>query len=161
MEVWYEGAITSLEGGVMAMIGEMWCPKCEGDAYHLNGFVRGLQRYKCKGCGCNFTQRHKHGVPRSRKMLALLLYISGVSMTRTAQIIGVSPTSIVNWVREFGREFALPDGHGEVVEVEMDEMWHYLQSKKNASGSGELLSIRVTGCSDIFVVPERKGMSGD
>jgi hypothetical protein len=92
-------------------------------------------------------------------MLAMLLYLSGLSMTRTAKIIGVSPTSIVNWVREFGKEFALPEGSGEVIEIEIDEMWHYIQSKKTASGSGELLNIKLTECLDIFVVRDTKEMS--
>lgn len=135
----------------------LWCPKCESEAYVRNGFIRGLQRYRCKSCGCNFSQRHRHGVSRPRKLLALLLYISGLSMTRTAKIVGVTPTSIVNWVRAFGREFALPDGKGEVVEVEIDEMWHYLQSKKTNAGSGAWLNIRLAGCSDIFVVPAMNG----
>ncbi len=72
----------------------MWCPKCESDAYRKNGYVFGLQRYKCKACGCNFTQSHRYGVPRTRKMLAMLLYPSGLSMTRTAKIIGVSPPAL-------------------------------------------------------------------
>ncbi len=78
-------------------------------------------------------------------------------MTRTAKIVGVTPTSIVNWVRAFGKEFSLPQGHGEVVEIEIDEMWHYLNSKKTNAGSGAWLNIRLTGCSDIFVAPATKG----
>jgi hypothetical protein len=29
------------------------------------------------------------------------------------------PTSIVNWVREFGKKFALPEGSGEVIELKL------------------------------------------
>jgi len=136
----------------------MWCPKCESESHKKNGFLRGKQRYKCLKCGCQYTQSRKHGVPRPVKMLALLLYISGLSMTRIAQIVGVSTTSIVNWIRAFGKEFQLPEGYGEVVEVEVDEMWHYVQSKKTSSGSGAWLNIKLTGCSDIFVAPATKGM---
>jgi transposase-like protein len=63
-------------------------------------------------------------------MFALMFYISGLSMTRTAKIVGVSPTSIVNWVREF----ELPQGHGEVVEVGINEMWHYIQKNEQTLG---------------------------
>lgn len=108
----------------------IWCPKCESKKYVKNGKMQGLQRYKCKHCSCNFTQKEPRGRSRQLKFTALLLYISGLSMTRTAKIVGVSATSIVNWVREFGKEFKLPQGHGKVVEVEIDEMWHYLNSKK-------------------------------
>ncbi len=130
----------------------MYCPKCESGDYVKNGKHHGKQRYKCKRCGCQFTQNHKHGVARPRKMLALLLYLSGLSMNRTAQIVGVSPVSVMNWMRAFGKEFEMPEGYGEVVEVEIDEMWHFLQSKKTSSGSGVLLKLKLTGCSDIYVV---------
>ena len=132
----------------------MWCPKCESDQYVKNGFLRGKQRYKCKRCGCQFTQAYKHGVARPKKLLALLLYLSGLSINRTAKIVGVSATSVVNWIRAFGKEFSMPQGYGEVVEVEIDEMWHYIQSKKTGSGSGALLNIKLTGCSDMWVVPD-------
>ena len=135
----------------------LWCPKCECASYVKNGKAQGRQRYKCKGCGCNFTQAHRHGVPRLVKMFALLLYLSGLSMNRTAQIVGVSPVSVMNWIKAFGHEFDLPQGYGEVLEVEIDEMWHYLGSKKTSTGSGGLLNIRLTGFSGIMVVSGTSG----
>ena len=131
---------------------KLWCPKCESESYVKNGKVGGKQRYKCKQCGCNFTQSHAHGKPRLVKMFALMLYLSGMSMNAISKVVGVSDVSVMKWIKKFGNEFDLPEGYGEVVEVEIDEMWHYLSSKKTNTGSGELLNIRLKGFSGCIVV---------
>ena len=64
----------------------IFCPKCESENYVKNGVLRGKKRYKCKNCGCQFTRSSKHGKPRVVKMFALMLYISDLSMTRTAKM---------------------------------------------------------------------------
>ena len=33
---------------------EIICKGCGASDYVKNGYVRGLQRYRCKECGCNF-----------------------------------------------------------------------------------------------------------
>ncbi|WP_407651239.1 transposase-like zinc-binding domain-containing protein [Candidatus Bandiella euplotis] len=35
------------------------CKKCSSSKYVKNGNIRGMQRYKCKECGCNFTNRER------------------------------------------------------------------------------------------------------
>ena len=39
----------------------MKCPKCKGEEKTKNGFKNGVQRYKCKTCGCNYTRSRPHG----------------------------------------------------------------------------------------------------
>jgi transposase-like protein len=53
---------------------EIICKRCQATEYVKNGMVRGLQRYRCRKCFCNFTATKPHGKPAAIKALALLLY---------------------------------------------------------------------------------------
>ena len=63
-----------------------------------NGFMRGKQRYRCKACGLNFTDTPPRGMPLRVKVTAVLLYLSGLSMNRTAKLLGVSTPSVQAWI---------------------------------------------------------------
>ena len=49
----------------------MECPKCEGEEKTKNG----VQRYKCKTYGCNYTNRTPHGYSIEVKREALRYYL--------------------------------------------------------------------------------------
>src|SRR4051794_1601320 len=67
-----------------------------GQAIHTNG----LQRYRCKACGLNFTDTPPRGMPLRVKVTAVLLYLSGPSMNRTAKLLGVSTPSVMTWIEQ-------------------------------------------------------------
>ena len=52
------------------------CKKCNKTRIVKNGIARGKQRYKCKDCGCNFTQGDDRVKKENeaKKSLAVLLY---------------------------------------------------------------------------------------
>lgn len=56
------------------------CKRCGSGEQTRNGFMRGKQRYRCKGCGLNFTDSPPRGMPFQLKVTAVLLYVSGLSM---------------------------------------------------------------------------------
>ena len=58
----------------MAMLS---CKSCSGTEATKNWFVRGLQRYRCRACGCNFTNTTPMGEPVAMKAMAVLLYAMG------------------------------------------------------------------------------------
>ena len=66
------------------------CKRCGSEEHVKNGLMRGKQRYRCKACGLNFTDTPLRGKPLALKVAAVLLYVSGLSMNRTAQLLGVS-----------------------------------------------------------------------
>src|SRR3954463_3987286 len=70
----------------------MWlrCKRCGSEQHVKNGLMRGQQRYRCKACGLNFTDTPPRGKPLALKVAAVLLYVSGQSMNRTAKLLGVS-----------------------------------------------------------------------
>jgi hypothetical protein len=101
--------------------------------------MRGKQRYRCKACGLNFTDTPPRGMPLRVKVTAVLLYLSGLSMNRTAKLLGVSTPSVMTWIEQFAEAYAQkPEPEGRAVVVELDEMWHFLKKSGTNSGSGRL-----------------------
>src|ERR1044071_5807440 len=90
--------------------------------------MRNKQRYRCKACGLNFTDTPPRGKALAVKAAAVLLYVSGLSMNRTAQLLGVSAPTIQAWLELFAAAYAQkPEPEGRAVVIELDEMWHYLK----------------------------------
>ena len=117
----------------------MKCNICEQDKFYKNGFHHGVQRWKCKNCGYQVTK------PEARKSqkwvnFAICLYAVGLSFRTIGKIVGVSDVTILNWVRNFAMlNYEKPEPKGEIV-IEMDEMWHFVGSKKTNCGFGRLIA---------------------
>src|SRR5919107_1159415 len=92
---------------------ELCCKRC-GSAEHVkNGLMRGKQRYLCKACG--------------------------LSMNRTAKLLGVSTPTVQAWLEQFAAAYAQkPNPEGRAVVIELDEMGHDLKKSPSRSGSGKL-----------------------
>jgi transposase len=115
------------------------CKRCGGGEYIRNGLMRGKQRYRCKACGLNFTDTPPRGMPLRVKVTAVLLYLSGLSMNRTAKLLGVSTPSVMAWIEQFAKTYAQkPEPEGRALVIELDEMWHYLKKRPTSSGCGKL-----------------------
>jgi hypothetical protein len=55
-------------------------------------------------------------------------------MNAIGRMLKVEPSTILYWVKNFVlKTYAKPTPQGEVV-IELDEMWHFLRSKKTRSG---------------------------
>ena len=118
---------------------EARCKRCGGAKYVKNGLMRGKQRYLCKTCGLTFTDTPARGKPLAMKIGAVLLYVSGLSMNRTAKLLGVSTPTIQAWLEQFAAAYAQkPEPEGRAVVIELDEMWHCLKKSQSRSGFGKL-----------------------
>jgi len=114
------------------------CKRCGKSNFTKNGFVRGMQRYRCKSCGCNFTCTPARGCPPVLKVLAILLYSMGSTSYRyIAYLLGVSHVSVYKWIRSAAASIPEPDIPDDIKEIELDEMWHFLGSKKTKDGYGK------------------------
>jgi transposase len=115
------------------------CKGCGSEEHIKNGFMRGKQRYRCKACGLNFTDTPPPGKPLAMKVTAVLLYVSGLSMNRTAKLLGVSTPTIQAWIEQFAQAYGQkPEPEGRALVIELDEMWHYVKKSRTSSGSGRL-----------------------
>ena len=118
---------------------ELRCKRCGSGEHTRNGFMRGQQRYRCRSCGLNFTDTPPRGKPFALRVTAVLLYVSGLSMNRTAKLLGVSTPTVMAWIERFAEVYAQkPEPKGRAVVVELDEMWHFLKKSRTSSGSGKL-----------------------
>jgi transposase len=115
------------------------CKRCRSTEQVKNGLMRGKQRYRCKGCGLNFTDTPPPGKPLAMKATAVLLYVSGLSMNRTAKLLGVSTPTVQAWLEQFAKAYGQkPEPEGRAVVIELDEMGHYLKKSRTSCGSGRL-----------------------
>jgi transposase len=123
------------------------CKRCGSEEQVKNGLMRGKQRFLCKGCGLNFTDTPARGKPLAMKAAAVLLYVSGLSMNRTAKLLGVSTPTVQVWLEQFAQAYAhKPEPEGRAVVIELDEMWHYLKKSPSRSGSGRLGIVLQASC---------------
>jgi transposase-like protein len=117
------------------------CKKCSSTLLVKAGFINGNQRYKCKDCGCQFQPNRRKGKLESAKRLAVLLYLLGLSMRTISRIVKTDLHAVYRWIRAFAEEhYEKPEPTSGKVIVELDEMWHYINSKKTNSGYGRLIA---------------------
>lgn len=122
------------------------CPACGGVRLIRSGHACGRQRWRCKGCGRQFTRTTPLGKPQAMKDEAVALYCAGLSLNAAAKRLGVSVQSVMRWVREHARtRCPKPEPTGGTAVVELDEMWHFVQKKPASSGSGRRSSARAAG----------------
>src|SRR4051795_1790225 len=83
---------------------------CRSGEHVKNGLMRGKQRCRCKACGLDFTDTPPRGMPLRVKVTAVLLYLGGLSMNRTAKLLGVSTPGVMAWIERFAEVHAQKPG---------------------------------------------------
>lgn len=113
------------------------CPACGGGDVIRSGHACGRQRWRCKGCGRQFTRTTPRGKSAAMKRDAVGLYCTGLSMSAIGRRLGVSAQSVMRWVRDHARDHCpKPEPTGGTAVVELDEVWHFVQKKPASFGSG-------------------------
>lgn len=140
------------------------CKRC-GGAVVRRGFMYGYQRYGCKACGCHFTLAPAKRLTPAHKALAVLLYGAHKASYRgLAKLFGVSDVTIYRWVCAYAKALPEPVVRGDVTELELDEMWHFVGKKNGSAGFGRLMTVRLDavwpGWSDV-VTRRPAGNSGN
>ena len=113
------------------------CKNCHDTQTVKNGFVRDKQRYKCKLCGYNFVlgdERYSHATEVKKALCIILYSLEKASFGFLAKLLGVSRTTTYYWIRQAAANTAEPTIAPDIQEIEFDEMWHFIQSKKEKSG---------------------------
>lgn len=114
------------------------CKDCDSERIIKNGRVRGVQRYKCKECGLNFVcgDRRQKSQTAVKKALCVMLYSLGkASFGMLGKILNHSPSIIYRWIVEAMDKTEEPEISSTIQEMEFDEMWHFIGSKKTKNGS--------------------------
>ena len=119
------------------------CKKCGSGQAVKSGVVAGKQRYKCKECGCNFREgdARTNEMVAAKKALCILLYtMAKGSFRMMGKILKTDHVLVYRWIRAFGESLPDPVVSGEITQMEFDEMWHFIGSKKESVGSSKLLT---------------------
>jgi transposase-like protein len=114
------------------------CKQCDGKDFVKNGFVRGQQRYRCKSCGLNFVvgdKRVKEDTAIKRAFAVILYSLGKSSYGFIAKLFGVTRPAVQKWLRRETDLLGTPEIPATIEEMEFDEMWHFIGSKKTNSGS--------------------------
>ena len=114
------------------------CKRCQSASTVKNGFVRGRQRYRCNDCAYNFIEGDARINPTlpAKKALAVILYGLGkASFNMLGRIFGVSPSLVYRWIAQEAEAIPEPEVAATIQEMEFDEMWHFIGSKKTNAGS--------------------------
>ena len=114
------------------------CPRCGSEKIVKAGSVKGKRRQRCKHCNYLFTRSTRPGRPLEQKLLALQLYLRGMSMRSIGQLLNVSTPAVLKWIRAFGENAQSRPEPGKTMVVELDELCHVLGQKNEKYGSGLL-----------------------
>ena len=135
------------------------CKKCGSGRAVKSGIVGGKQRYHCKECGCNFREGDKRTNEKvaAKKALCVLLYsMAKGSFRMLGRILGVDHALVYRWIRAFGEGLPEPEVPSDIREMEFDEMWHFIGSKKTSFGLSKPLTVVVgepwPGCSAVVIL---------
>ena len=145
-------------------MGEIICKNCNKSTIVKNGMVRNKQRYKCKSCGYNFIlgdERTNEKVIALKALVVLLYALAKGSYNMLGKIFDRDRSLIYRWIKEAGLSFDDPPVDGEIKEIEFDEMWHFVNSKKTNFGSLKPLIVAQGKLSHGFSVVVMLQHSGD
>lgn len=116
------------------------CKSCEDRQVVKNGIVRHQQRYRCKSCGFNFVlgdKRIKLDTAVKRAFAVILYALGKSSCGFIAKLFGVTPPAVQKWLKREAEILEEPEVTTEITEMEFDEMWHFVGSKKTKNGSSK------------------------
>jgi AcrR family transcriptional regulator len=78
----------------------MMCPHCQSERIAKNGKQQDKQRYICRGCDRQFSDRYvERGYPLDIKQQCIDLHRQEVSFREIGRQTGVSHNTVINWVR--------------------------------------------------------------
>lgn len=130
----------------------MKCYNCQSENKVKAGFIRKIQRYKCKDCGCFYSVERKSDVKTNeQKRLALEMYLEGMGFRAIGRILKISYGTVYQWIKKWGEQTELPQNNEPIEIVELDEIHSYVQNKKTTVGAGLLLIDLENATSTLFV----------
>ena len=120
------------------------CKKCDSNDAVKSGIVSGKQRYKCRYCGFNFREgdsRTNEKVAAKKALCVLLYAMAKGSYRMLGRILNIDHALVYRWIRSFGESLPAPKVSGEISQMEFDELWHFVGSKKEKFGSSKQLTV--------------------
>jgi len=115
----------------------MKCKRCQSTHIVKNGKREGKQYFLCRGCNHQFIlEKENHS--QEEKQLAVMLYCLGLSFTAIGLMLHVHASTVMRWVRKYTDENCEKPKPTGTITIELDEMHHFIHSKKLNVGFGRL-----------------------
>lgn len=129
------------------------CKYCESSNYIKNGFVHGVQRYRCKECMVNFVdgdKRQKYTMTDRLKVIKL--YLENCGIRTIERLTGVRNSQISKWIESIAMDVKSEmlkaqnniNSIQDIAILEIDELCTYIkkdQKMEESSPSYGLLLI--------------------
>lgn len=111
------------------------CPKCNSGKLVKNGFNQGRQRYKCRQCGHNPSVEER-GYPKNFRLHVVRTYLEGVGIRALSRIFNIGLATVSRWIQEIADQVGEIEKPKSVEVMEIDELHHWIGSKKQKNGYG-------------------------
>lgn len=117
----------------------MLCPKCSNESRKFGKDRNGNQRYQCQPCKLTFSDRPEKPLgemrlPIEKAVQCIKLLMEGCSVRSTERVTGVNRDTICGLILTAGEKVqSLLDKrivNMQVKDVEMDEIWGFVQMKE-------------------------------
>ncbi len=93
--------------------------------------IAGKQRWKCFDCGRIFRESYEQkGYHPQVKEICLKMYLNGMGFRGIERVTGIHHTTIINWVKESGKELPEDEEDSPMV-AELDELQTYIGIRSN------------------------------
>jgi IS1 family transposase/transposase-like protein len=109
------------------------CPACSSLNIKKNGTNKQTkQRYRCNDCGKQFILKYSYrAYLKYVRELVVPMCLNGSGIRDTARVLRVSATTVMKLIREQAENLPPEKLPGRVADVELDEMWSFVEKKKN------------------------------
>ena len=126
------------------------CKSCGASAYVKNGFVHGVQRYKCRECRCNFVsgdKRQKYTMMDRLKVIKL--YLENCGIRTIERLTGIRNSQISKWIEDtagFVRQELIKSQNsvGSIQDIEileLDELCTYIKKDRKTAESSHMYGL--------------------
>jgi len=109
------------------------CPACSSLNIKKNGINKQRkQRYRCNGCGKQFILKYAYrAYLKHIRELIVPMSLNGSGIRDTARVLRVSATTVMRIISQAAKNLPPETLSKRVADVELDEMWSFVEKKKN------------------------------
>lgn len=109
------------------------CPVCSSLNIKNNGISKQRkQRYRCKVCGRQFILKYTYrAYLKYIRELVVPMCLNGSGIRDISRVLQVSATFVMKLIRRRAETLTILKMPTHVANVELDEMWSYVEKKKN------------------------------
>lgn len=109
------------------------CPVCSSLNIKKNGINKQRkQRYQCRGCKKQFILKYKYrAYLKYIRELVVPMCLNGSGIRDISRVLLISPTTVIKILKEQADHLPPSKLPNRVADVEINEMWSFVEKKKN------------------------------